>query len=68
LFLTSYYGRKADVSRRGRWEAAYMELLLGANQKLAGEEPSFLGVVFSIKPSCSCEDIFPLPLSFGSIS
>jgi hypothetical protein len=26
-----------------RWEAAYVDLLLGANQKLAGEEPSFLG-------------------------
>ena len=24
-----------------RWEAAYVELLLGASQKLAGEEPSF---------------------------
>ncbi|XP_047082431.1 protein starmaker-like isoform X3 [Lolium rigidum] len=26
---------QADASRRGRWEAAYVELLLGANQKLA---------------------------------
>jgi hypothetical protein len=29
---------KADARRNTRWEAAY-ELLLGANQKLAGEEP-----------------------------
>ncbi|KAK1614100.1 hypothetical protein QYE76_019618 [Lolium multiflorum] len=26
--------RQADVSRRGRWEAAYLDLLLGANQRL----------------------------------
>ncbi|KAM0866876.1 hypothetical protein ACQ4PT_042327 [Festuca glaucescens] len=28
-------GRKADATRKMRWEAAYVELLLGANQKLA---------------------------------
>jgi hypothetical protein len=38
-------GRKADVSRRGRWEAAYLDLLLGANQRLTGEEPLFLGAI-----------------------
>lgn len=31
-----------------------MELLLGANQKLAGEDTSFLGANLS----CSCEHIF----------
>jgi hypothetical protein len=44
-------GRKADVSRRGRWEAAYLDLLLGANQRLTGEEPLFLG-------ASSCQDYF----------
>jgi hypothetical protein len=27
---------KADARMKMRWEAAYVELLLGANQKLAG--------------------------------
>ncbi|KAM0923298.1 hypothetical protein ACQ4PT_005610 [Festuca glaucescens] len=33
---------QADATRKMRWEAAYVELLLGANQKLAGAEPSSL--------------------------
>lgn len=41
---------KADASRKRRWEAAYVELLLGANQKLAGEKPSLLGANVLIPP------------------
>jgi hypothetical protein len=52
-------GRKAGATRKMRWEAAYVELLLGANQKLAGAEPSSLGAnpllrIFQLIAVSSC--------------
>jgi hypothetical protein len=57
-------GRKADVIRRGRWEAAYVELLLGANQKLAGEEPSFLRVYYAQQKWIATDNELIISFSF----
>ncbi|KAM0922551.1 hypothetical protein ACQ4PT_006051 [Festuca glaucescens] len=58
--LQSSFRWKADASRRGRWEAAYVELLLGANQKLAElrdsalDDSRALAGNFSSKEAESC--------------
>jgi hypothetical protein len=48
-------GRKAGAGRKMRWEAAYVDLLIGANEKLAGEEPSSLGAkLLMFQTSAAC--------------
>lgn len=48
--VVAFAGGKADASRRGRWEAAYLELILGANRKLDGKQA--LPTLFPISDLC----------------